>query len=265
MARRKMFPGVIGAMLWMSATGWLGGAACLAGDVVVLRSGTMMEGDVVSLNGKELVLRIESGKSILDRADVRSIHFDTTITELTKPTEPGTTKPGGAPEKEATPDEGKPPAFSLGDKKEFALGDAVRAGSLRLRLSDVTIQTVKVVDLLGGVHESPGTFLVLHFDVANVGDMRELVISGDPVFGGPLIRIEDEKGGRIKGKSFGAGSRVEGELRDGEKIGVGGTREDLEVFERPEEGVKELVVRVNLERFGEKGTVVWRVGRGEVE
>jgi hypothetical protein len=234
-------------------------AACLAADVVVLKSGTMMEGDVVSLTGKELVLRIESGKSILDRADVRSIHFDTTVAELTAPTK----SPDTAPDKKATPNENDRPVFSPGDKKEFALGDAVRVGSLRLRLADVSIRKVRVIDLLGGVNESRDDFLVLRFEAANVGSGRDLVASGDPVFGEALVRVEGSSGARIKGKSFGAGSRVEGELRDGEKITAGNEAEDLEVFEFPGEKVEEIVVRVNLERFGEKGTLVWRgeIGR----
>ena len=253
------------AAIVASAVGWIGVAACPASDVVVLRSGTMMEGDVVSLTGDELVLRIESGKSILDRADVRAVHFDTTIAEMEHPAAPAATEPADAPERKATPAEDAGPVLAPGDKKEFALGDAVRVGSLRLRLVGVDTQKVKVVDLLGGVNESRDAFLVLRFDVANVGDRGDLVISGDPVFGEALVRVENQKGRRIKGKSFGAGSRAAGALRDGETIAVGVEREDLEVFERPGDGVKELVVRVNLERFGEKGSLVWRATIREME
>lgn len=247
-------------LVWAAVMVLAGTTASLATDVVVLKSGTMMEGEVVSLDASEVVLTIESGKSILDRSNVRSIHFDTTIGELRRPT-----APDAEPDRAPAPAKDDDRVFSPHDKEAFALGDAVEAGSLRLRLADATIRRVRVVDLLGGVKESRDEFLVLRFEAANVGDGRDLEVSGDPAFGAPLLRVEDEKGNRISGKSFGAGSHVEGELRDGEKIVRGDEKEDLEVFELPGAGVKALVVRVNLERFGGKGMVTWRLERGEVE
>lgn len=251
--------GLISAAIRACAVAWAGATACLAADVVVLRSGTMMEGQVLRLDADELVLSIESGKSILDRDDVRSIHFDTTIGELSRPVESPRERDASPEEKEDRDAGDEQRVFVPSDKKEFDLGDAVRAGSLRLRLAEASIRKVEVVDLLGGVNESRDPFLVLRFEVANVGDMRSLRVSGDPVFGEARVRVESGEGDRIRGKSFGAGSRVQGELQDGQTIGVGGEREDLRVFERPGEGVEEIVVRVDLARYGEKGELTWRI------
>jgi hypothetical protein len=233
----------------------LGAAACLAADVVVLRSGTMMEGTVVSLDGDELVLEIEAGKSILDRGDVRSVHFDTTIEELGGGDDAG---PGAAPD---APDEG--PVFRIGDKKAFGVGDAVETNTLRVRLTGVATERVRIVDIFGNVKDSREEQLVFTFEVRNVGTREVLTVRGNPVFGDKLILLEDQEGDEIKAQSFGAGSRVEGALQDGDEIDPGDRDGHLEVFKVPGGDVERLELRVDLARFGDGGIVRWVVERWE--
>lgn len=237
----------------------LGAAACLGADVVVLRSGTMMEGNVVSLDGDELVLEIEAGKSILDRGDVRSVHFGTTIDELGDGEDGGDDgAPDAAPE---APDEG--PVFRIGDKRAFGVGDAVETNTLRVRLTDVATERVRVVDIFGNVKDSREEQLVFRFEVRNVGTREVLTVRGNPVFGDKLILLEDEEGDEIKAQSFGAGSRVEGALQDGDEIDPGDRDGHLEVFKVPGGDVERLELRVDLARFGDGGIVRWVVERWE--
>ncbi len=240
----------IAAATAIGLTAGAGARTCDAADVVVLRSGTMMEGEVVSLDEAELVLEIESGRSILERAEVRSIHFDTTAAALRD-------ADGNERQDRAPGDEAEDRVFDFGDKETYDVGDAVEKGALRLRLSGVEVRRVRIVDLFGNETRTRDEHLVLEFDVWNVGPRRALEVRGHPVFGGRLVHVVNPEGEALPAATFGPGRRALGALEDDAKIAPGDEATHVEAFETPDAGAEDLTVVVDLSRFGGDGVVRW--------
>lgn len=243
--RVPVFAAIAGLTIGLAAT------LTLATDVVVLRSGTTMEGTVVSLDDHEIVLEIEGGKSILDRDDVRSIHFDTTASQLATDDED---HPGDEDD-----DDRDGPVFRIGDKKTLDVGDAIETNRLRVRLTSVDVERVRVVDLFGKTSQSRAPYLVLTFEVWNIDNRKSLTVQGNPVFGEKLVRLETGAGDEVEAHGFGAGSAVDGALRDADTIGPGDREGHLEVFEIPGDDDESLELRLDLTRFGDAGVVRWRI------
>jgi preprotein translocase subunit YajC len=211
-----------------------------AGDVVVLRSGKMLEGDVLTVDTGSVRLRGESTETTVVRADVAAIHFDTTAAALR----------GEDAEPDAEPDEAP--------ERTPGLGEPVDAEGLEITLVDASVRRVELVDLMGKTFQSGQRVLALRFSVRNTQEFARLQASTGGPFSAGMVAVADRRGRTLAPAGFGIGNRLRNAMRDGAEIAPGETAEHVAAFARPRDDSKELLCTVDLRRFGGEGTVRFR-------
>lgn len=215
-------------------------------DVVVLKSGTMMEGRVETFDEGELILLIESGKTILVRDDIASIHFDTTVAQVT-----------------SAQSDVAPASAQTGAKAPVAVGEWFTHNDVELRVSKVVIGKVPVRDVLDDLKESTNELMQVHFQVRNASDRKILRYSGSRMFGNHYV-LRDDVDNVIRGVSFGFGNRVDGALKDGQEIDPGSQVNHVEIFRVPPPKTQHLDLALDLDAFGAEGKVDFRIGRTDL-
>lgn len=216
-------------------------------DVIVMKSGKVHVGVVLKLDRDELVLQIASGKMLLDRSDLASIHFNTTARAVGKP------NPG---KKESTEDTALPAKkFKERSKKN---------SFIEVSIIGVSIGKTRSSDLFDDNKKSKTERLQIRFRFRNLLTNDSIEFDTPGIFGSAFFRVADDAGDRVKGITLGPGIDLVGELDDGHDIHPGKTAEHVTIFNPPSSDFKHLDVTVNLEAFGREGTLSFKVTRADL-
>ncbi len=245
-------------------------AALLAIDTVVLKNGTMLEGDVQSVDRQEVRITFFGGQTNLQRSQVAAIHFDKNSEDVRRLMVPPTTPPSPQPGPQPPNAPGTPPTIpplqpvapptvapQLDD-----LGVWKQSGNLRVRITKARVGNVNVRDFTGRVVPSRETVLALEMEVNNTGD-RALKFRVPP-FGQPFTLTDPM--GRTVLQEFVSGEIVDA-LRSGNNVGSGETLRHLEVFVVPVHipgDAGEYKVRLDTTVFGQRDPLEFKLLPGTI-
>jgi len=215
-----------------------------ATDVVVLEGGKMMEGRVISFDQDELVLEIESGKALLTRGDIASIHFDSTVAEI----------------RAAMSQRPRPKDVSSREPLDFR--EWFRASEIEVRVSQAAIARVSVTDLFGEMQQSTDDHLQLTLEIRNTSE-RRILRYREGVFSNSF-QLRDDVDNILRGVSFGFTNAVQGALEEGSEIDPRQSVTHVEIFRVPPPKTRHLDLTVDLSAFGLEGTAVFRITRADL-
>lgn len=212
-----------------------------AGDVVVLRSGTVLEGTAKSFDGERLTLAVEAGTTVLERAAIAAVHFG--ITKQQYEAGEATRSPDRTPAPSASPPDG-----------QVAWGGHVRTATFTLAVVRARIATTQIRDMMGDAKVGTTPDLQITLSVRNVAERKVLRFrEPNPFLANPFL-LHDDVGNQIRGVNYGFGSEVVGALTGKEDVLPDQTATHLLLFQIPPPKTKQLTLTMDLSVFGEEGS-----------
>ena len=229
------------------------GALALAAtaDVAVMRTGVVHEGTLNRFDADELVLTIPSGRIILDRADIASVHFGLTAAQYKQyfssaaNPAPGTNTPPNTPHQ---------PSGAVNPPAGTRVGQPYNGGHFALTLVSAKIGMPNVSDLFKRRERDVETSLILTFRVDNPDDRRIVRYEEPNPFLGRHFSLTDDAGNAIRIADYGLGSTIVGALDGNADILPGEYAQHVEVFSAPPPLTKSLVLHMRNSAFGGSGT-----------
>lgn len=244
-------------------------ASAFAADVVVMKSGVLMEGTVDSMTQQTLRLMFPGGESTIQRTEIASVHLNTTIDDVRKlltppattpanPTPPVTPPPVG-PAPGTTPPVTTPPP-PAGPYETWAY-----LGDVRVRISSARAGKVKIKEFTGRVKSTSNNRLIVDFEIQNVSANRTVTFRGVPF--GDMFTCRNTDGRNNKPyKPSGFGESIEGQTQLPVDIPAQYFVNHTEYFDDVPGVDKGIVVTINGEGFGQSGTATitipaWAIAR----
>lgn len=217
-------------------------------DLVILRSGTIYEGNVHEFDNEELILDVESGTTILKKKEIASIHFDRTV-------------------KEYKAKQSKRLSLQTIQSSEevIAFGQEMKTDKLSLTITSARIAKPKVKDMFGDMREGENLNLLVAFRILNTMDRKILRYQKSSIFERENFSLRDDAYNEIRPVSYGWGYIVIGALTGTEDINPNKEAKHIVVFSIPPEKTKYLILSVNLKAFGEQGIINFKIPVKQIE
>jgi len=218
-------------------------------DVVVMKDDTTHEGTVDLFDNNELILIIHSGKIILTRSEISSIHFDIDF---------------------ETYDRQKRKAISYAEQVPatqegiIEFGDIYQAQTFSIRLVEAKIEQPQVRDMFGDLGQGKTPNLVLKFCIQNTDDRKILRYREENLFLAGYFLLMDDVGNTIRGVNYGFGNTLVGALTGEEDILPGQEVSHIEVFSAPPPKTKYLILNMDLAALGEQGKAQFRISAEKI-
>ncbi|MEZ6008263.1 MAG: hypothetical protein R3F05_10930 [Planctomycetota bacterium] len=211
----------------------LAGRPIAQADVIVLKSGTVIEGTTDSVDATKVVLQVEGGSSSLERSSVASIHF-------------GISKADYERQRRAGPAQ-QTAAAAPADVIEW--GAPAEAEGITLAVASVRVGTTAVHGF-GGPGRGTNPDLQIALAISNTSDRKILRYDTPNRFMASPFQLRDDVDNVIRGVRYGAGSEVVGALTGNEDFEPGSRGSHLLVFAVPPPKTKFLILSVDLSVFG---------------
>ena len=231
------------------------GTAALAltalGDVAVMRTGVVHEGTLNHFDTDELELTIQSGRIILDREDIASVHFGLTAAQYKRRFNPGINPPPTNPP--PTDPHTHPPAAPINAPEGTRVGQPYDGGHFTLTLVSARIDKPRLRDLFDMSQVGADPELILTFGVTNTHARRILRYEEPNPFLGGHFSMTDDATNTIRTIDYGLGTTVVGALDGDVDIMPGQQAQHVEVFSVPPPLTRSLVLRLKNSAFGGSG------------
>ena len=214
-----------------------------AADVIVHRDETMLEGILLSVDKQDVVLELSDGEvRKIARKDVSEIHLGTNM--LSVKVIKGRKSKAPKPEPAQTPN-------------VVYFGKPAEAGNLSVVLTGATVEFPPVRDLFNRVSQGTTKQLVLRMKVTNK-DERRIIRFKDNSYRSPIWMVDDA-GNSIRGIGYGAGSSIEGGIREDDDINPGKTVTHACVFKLQPPKTEHLILVIDATAFGQSGKLQFKI------
>lgn len=134
----------------------------------------------------------------------------------------------------------------------------------RLRLKAVAAEVVRteVYDALGDRDGNVDLHVTL--EVANLDKRLAARYRAPHLLGAADPKLVDDQGHQYSWPRYGDHARIRGQLISGTPIGPEESREHDVVFDRPNAGIKYLIMTIDLEMFGRKGAARFKIPASQI-
>jgi hypothetical protein len=206
----------------------------LPADVVVMKSGKVHEGNVVSFDGKELTLEVKEGKSIVSRTEVDSVFFGIDA-ETYKPIQKAIQK-------------NKEPAKA--SKGLIPFGETGEGDLVAIRIVSARIGKIPLRGNFGrGDAESTDDLLEIIYEIENLNE-RKIVRFSEGFSSKGFALFDDAKNG-IRWINFGVSYTPKDFLTKDDDLLPEKTVKKRLVFQELPPRTKSVELRVSLSCFGD--------------
>lgn len=212
-------------------------------DVIVLKGGKTHEGQVIKFDNNELTIKIQSGKTILEKKDIKSIHFGINKEQFLT-----------AKKSEPVKKETMPPKEPI--KKEVTLSKGVieikqpyHSKNFDIKIKNAEIGQVALKGFMSKSKITTDKYLKLFLLFSNTSERKILSFDG----GDSKFSMKDDVENTIRRITVGFSQTVVGALKNNTEINPKKSNTHLVIFKVPPPKTQFLILTVNLNVFGDTG------------
>lgn len=218
----------------------LASSAVLASDLVVLKDGRTLSGNLIAMSKDALTLAQHESPIEITREDVASVHFDTTEADWLR----SQLRPADATRQDT--------------RTVIPIGAKHVSGISAISVRTAAIQRVELEGTWGEGDQSDDEHLCVLLDIENLDDRRVIEAPGSA-----LGTVRDDVGNRVRSIRFSYDS-IAGQLDGDETILPGTKRSHMLVFDKPLPNTEHLDLEIDARRAGGAGSVVYRIPIGDL-
>ncbi len=209
----------------------------LFADVIVMKNGDKLEGDLDSVNDKRIGLKVDGVEKQLERSDVSSIHLNISLADFEK-----REKNSGADIKEA-----------------IAFGETGKSKNVAIRIVNAKVGKTNAKTITNPMAQSELDNLNLEIAIKNTSERKIVRFTDQSGFFSNKMLMRDDVENIIQRIHFGIGVDVIGALTKDDEILPGKEVVHVEVFKVPPPKTEWLMLSIDLSAFGDSGVMHFKI------
>ena len=212
-------------------------STALVADVVVMKSGEKLEGVLDAVNEKQVTLKVDDSKKVLDRSEVLAIHLNVGLEDFQK----------------------RDKNTGLDIKDAIAFGETGKSKNLSIRIVSAKIAKTRVKTITDPMAVSTDDNLNLVLSIKNTSERKIVRFADQSGFFSNKLTMHDDVENVIQRIHFGIAANVVGALTKDDEILPGEEVEHVEVFKVPPPKTEWLLLTIDLSAFGDAGVMHFKI------